>query len=140
MDKLTRRNVLHLGVASVAACAVSGCAAAGPASFGDVTAGNASDLSVGEIKPLANAPCFIGRDASGVYAMTTTCTHQGCDLSGGVESQRVVCFCHGSMFDANGNVLQGPAQASLTHFAVTIDPAGAITVHGAQEVASSVRA
>ena len=140
VEKLTRRNVLHLAVASAAVCAVPGCASASPASFGDVSAGNASDLAVGEIKAVSGSPCFVARDSSGVYAMTTTCTHEGCDMSGGVQGQRVVCGCHGSMFDANGNVLAGPAQLPLQHFAVTIDSSGAITGHGGQEVAASVRA
>src|ERR1700690_1096883 len=115
---LSRRDLLHLVVASTAVAAVGACIA--PQQFGIVKAGGASDLSVGEIKPIANAPVFIARDANGVYAMSTTCTHAGCDLSGGVSNSNISCFCHGSVFDVNGNVLRGPAQSPLVHYQVTI--------------------
>lgn len=88
---------------------------------------------------MPGAPCFVARDADGVYAMTTTCTHQGCDTSGGVQGSSIVCPCHGSEFDADGNVLRGPAGAPLVHFAVTVDAAGVVTVHGAKEVDPATR-
>lgn len=63
--------------------------------------------------------------------MTTTCTHQGCDMtrSGSVSTNGLRCTCHGSTFDANGGVTGGPADSPLSHFAVDIDEQGAITVH-----------
>jgi Rieske Fe-S protein len=83
----------------------------------------------------------IGRDAQGVYAMTLTCTHEGCDMGteGSVSASGVVCDCHGSRFDVDGAVTQGPATSALQHFAVTVDAAGALTIDGATTVASSVR-
>jgi cytochrome b6-f complex iron-sulfur subunit len=73
--------------------------------------------------------------------MTTTCTHQGCDLGseGEVVSGRIICGCHGAQFDANGSVLQGPARSPLVHFAVSVDGQGNITVHSTSEVAADVR-
>jgi Rieske Fe-S protein len=138
---LSRRELLHLVVLSTTvtgAAFASGCSME-PAQFGLVPAGNTSTLSVGDITPVAGASVFIARDASGVYAMTTTCTHAGCDLSGGVASDQITCPCHGSVFDANGNVLSGPAPSPLVHYAVAIDASGDITINGAQQVDASDR-
>jgi Rieske Fe-S protein len=73
--------------------------------------------------------------------MTLTCTHAGCDIgqTGSVSPQGLVCACHGSTFDANGNVRGGPAPAPLDHFAVTVDGSGNLTIHGGEVVAQSQR-
>ena len=51
------------------------------------------------------------RDAEGVYAISTICTHLGCivrSAEGGFE-----CPCHGSRFTGNGSVVKGPAPRPL---------------------------
>jgi Rieske Fe-S protein len=116
-------------------------AAVGPASVGTVAAGNVSDLPVGSLRPIGTAPVCVGRDSGGVYAMTLTCTHAGCDIgqTGTVSPQGLMCGCHGSRFDANGNVVSGPASAPLEHFGVSSDSSGNLTVHGDQIVNPSER-
>jgi Rieske Fe-S protein len=73
--------------------------------------------------------------------MSLICTHAGCDISvrGSVSAQGVVCYCHGSTFDANGNVLGGPASGPLEHFAVSLDAAGQITIDTNTTVLESTR-
>lgn len=124
--------------------AACGCSspAVGPVSFGSsLAAGNIADLAVSSIRIVAGQPVCIARDAGGVYAMTLTCTHAGCDIgtTGMVTWQELVCGCHGSVFDADGKVLSGPATQPLDHFAVTIDSAGNLTIHGDQIVDASQR-
>jgi Rieske Fe-S protein len=106
-----------------------------------VSAGKTSDLAVGSIVPVGSAPVFLARDAKGLYAMTTTCTHAGCDMGseGRIASGRITCRCHGSEFDANGAVLAGPAQSALVHFAVSVDSQGSITIHGGTTVGADTR-
>jgi Rieske Fe-S protein len=135
---LPRRRFLGLA-GGVVLCGCS--SGAGPAQFGDVPAGNVSALPVGSLRALTPAPACIGRDANGVYAMTLTCTHAGCDIgeTGNVSPQGLVCDCHGSVFDADGNVVRGPATAPLDHFAVSVDASGNLTVHGGQTVSASTR-
>jgi Rieske Fe-S protein len=147
-SELSRRyflKVLAVGAATSAGAlsACSGSNSGGQAeAFGDVNAGNVSALVVNQVKPVPGAPVFVGRDSGGVYAMTTTCTHQGCDLATGMISssnQTISCPCHGSLFSFNGDVETGPAPTPLEHFKVDIAADGTITVHGATTVASTVR-
>lgn len=47
------------------------------------------------------------------YALQPICTHRGCTVPWNAEQNRFVCPCHGSQYDAEGRVLQGPAARSL---------------------------
>jgi cytochrome b6-f complex iron-sulfur subunit len=137
---LSRRRFLAVAGAAAAA---SGCSSPGasPAPVGEVQAGTVSELAVGSLVVVGSEPVCIGRDTAGVYAMTLTCTHAGCDIGqqGTVSPQRLFCGCHGSEFDANGNVIRGPATQPLDHFAVSVDASGNLTIHGDQVVAASQR-
>lgn len=136
--ELGRRRFLVLASVGIAGCSSS---PTSPAAVGDVPAGNVSDLPVGSLRAVDGEPVCIGRDSAGVYAMTLTCTHAGCDIGemGTVSPQGLMCGCHGSRFDANGNVVRGPATTPLDHFAVTVDSAGDLTIHGGQIVDSGAR-
>jgi nitrite reductase/ring-hydroxylating ferredoxin subunit len=134
-----RRELLGGAIASVAlACSSS---SASPQSFGDVPAGTASALEVGSIEVVPGVPACVARDAGGIYAMTLTCTHAGCDIAtdGTVSASGIECGCHGSEFNPNGDVVRGPATAPLEHFGVSADAEGNLTVHGETVVASSTR-
>ncbi|HET9960586.1 MAG TPA: Rieske (2Fe-2S) protein [Polyangiaceae bacterium] len=112
-----------------------------PEAFADVSAGKVADTAVGTLRAIPGAPAYLGRDQQGLYAMTSTCPHEGCDMiaEGSVSADGVYCACHGSRFDANGAVLAGPANSPLVHFAVDLDGDGNITVHGGSQVDASVR-
>ncbi len=128
-------------VAVACAAAASGAAVACGPPFGIVSAGNASALGVGAIKVVQGSSAAVARDAQGVYALTLICTHQGCDMAteGNVGSTGIFCACHGSMFDVDGNVLQGPASSPLQHYQVTADAQGNLTIDGNVPVAASTR-
>lgn len=51
------------------------------------------------------------RDGKGIQALDLTCTHLGCTVT--VTPTELVCPCHGSRFDRQGRVLEGPAQRPL---------------------------
>lgn len=58
------------------------------------------------------------KDAGGVYAVSTICTHLGCIVKpagGGFD-----CPCHGSKFAADGSVVKGPAPTALAWHKVTL--------------------
>lgn len=48
-------------------------------------------------------------------ALTATCTHEGCTVTG-FDGSTYVCPCHGSRFNTSGGVLNGPATAALRSF------------------------
>jgi len=48
-------------------------------------------------------------------AIDATCTHEGCTITG-ADGAGYVCPCHGSRYNRNGQVLAGPARASLRQY------------------------
>jgi Rieske Fe-S protein len=48
-------------------------------------------------------------------AVDATCTHEGCTVNG-IDGTTYVCPCHGSRYDRNGRVVNGPATASLRQY------------------------
>ncbi|HEY6213003.1 MAG TPA: Rieske (2Fe-2S) protein [Vicinamibacterales bacterium] len=60
---------------------------------------------------------LVAQTSAGTFtALTATCTHEGCIVSG-FQSSQYVCPCHGSHFSTSGSVLQGPAASPLRSFA-----------------------
>jgi nitrite reductase/ring-hydroxylating ferredoxin subunit len=108
---------------------------------GSFPAGNVKDLSVGSIVPVADKPVVIARDAAGLYAMSTICTHQQCDIrkSGAVRNDGLDCGCHGSRFDRNGSPIAGPAPRALDHYQVTLAADGSVTINASQVVSADTR-
>lgn len=59
----------------------------------------------------------IFRDDTGVWAVSTVCTHLGCIVRAGADGFE--CPCHGSRFHADGAVSRGPAPKPLPWLKVT---------------------
>jgi len=51
-------------------------------------------------------------------AIDATCTHEGCTVNG-VNGAIYVCPCHGSRYNRNGQVVNGPAKASLRQYSTS---------------------
>lgn len=63
------------------------------------------------------AVSFVGNyivvnDGQKTKVLSARCTHLGCTINQ-TENGRLVCPCHGSEYDLNGNVLKGPAYKNL---------------------------
>jgi Rieske Fe-S protein len=128
---LTRRSALR-GAAVVAVGAVVGFVLARRSDAADetVTASGANGYgpapdtgeqqlaAVGDVPDggglvLADQHVVLTRVGGELHAFSATCTHQGCTVSG-VSDGRIVCPCHGSVFDAaTGDVVTGPATTPL---------------------------
>jgi nitrite reductase/ring-hydroxylating ferredoxin subunit len=59
----------------------------------------------------------IFKDAQGVHAVSTICTHLGCIVKS--QTSGFECPCHGSRFGADGSVQKGPAPSPLSWLKVT---------------------
>jgi cytochrome b6-f complex iron-sulfur subunit len=53
------------------------------------------------------------------YGISAKCTHLGCTVEWNPEENIFACPCHGSRFDANGQVTNGPAGEPLARVTVT---------------------
>jgi cytochrome b6-f complex iron-sulfur subunit len=85
-----------------------------------VTVDSASPLaSVGgaAIVPSSAGVFLVARTGPTTFtALTATCTHLGCTVTG-FANQQYVCPCHGAAFSTSGSVVQGPAPSPLRQFA-----------------------
>jgi len=63
---------------------------------------------------------IIARDKSGNFiALYNICPHSGCTIAFNGTNQ-FPCPCHGSIFDENGNVVQGPATTGVKKYTCTL--------------------
>jgi nitrite reductase/ring-hydroxylating ferredoxin subunit len=108
---------------------------------GPVAAGNVSAVPLGHLAFVAGGGLILGRDSGGLYAMTSICTHQDCDISseGSVSSSGISCTCHGSRFSTTGAVIVGPASSPLEHYRVDLAADGAITIQAGTVVDAATR-
>lgn len=129
MDNQRRRFLCVIGAS---AAVMAGCGGDGESeASGTFSAGNVSDLPVGTIRAISGQPLVIARDAAGLYAMSTICTHEQCNMNSGdgtISNTGLVCHCHDSSFDVNGNRTAGPASGTLKHYLVTLASDGAISI------------
>jgi glycine/D-amino acid oxidase-like deaminating enzyme/nitrite reductase/ring-hydroxylating ferredoxin subunit len=63
------------------------------------------------------------RDDEGeLHAVAATCTHLGCTVAFNDAERSWDCPCHGSRFDVDGTVLEGPANAPLARHELRVTP------------------
>ena len=70
---------------------------------------------------------FIVRRGANLFALSAICTHRNCKLDAEPD-KTFYCPCHGSTFDPDGKVTEGPARRNLPVFAVTTDEKGDLWV------------
>ncbi len=52
-----------------------------------------------------------------IRAFSAICTHQGCEIRD-FQNNLFTCWCHGSQFDTDGQVVRGPASSPLPEYTV----------------------
>jgi nitrite reductase/ring-hydroxylating ferredoxin subunit len=80
--------------------------------------GPPSGFPAGSVTFLPDRQLYVFNQADGFYAVSSVCTHLGCTVKhagSGFE-----CPCHGSRFDGNGRVVQGPAPRPLAWYALSL--------------------
>jgi len=116
-----------------AGCGSSPTSPSGPASTLGVVAGRFAGSSVQVAvagSPLADVGgAALVESTAGVFLVSHTnpntfmsidavCTHESCTITGS-DGNAYVCPCHGSRYSRTGQVLAGPAKASLRQFPTT---------------------
>jgi Rieske Fe-S protein len=70
---------------------------------------------------------FVIRKGKEFLALSALCTHRKCKLSSEPD-RSFYCKCHGSAFDPNGKVTEGPATRDLPTFPTSTDQRGHLIV------------
>ncbi|MGV9734821.1 QcrA and Rieske domain-containing protein [Rhodococcus aetherivorans] len=132
---VSRRSVLlGAGVAAVAATAACSTYGDEPASGQTSAAEDAgtgaaagqplaavADIPVGGGRIFPDQKVVVTQPAAGeVLAFSAICTHQGCTVAA-VQDGTINCPCHGSRFNLDGTVANGPAARPLESRAVTVE-------------------
>jgi Rieske Fe-S protein len=72
------------------------------------------DLARGQGKVVAERHVALYRDEEGtLHALSSICTHVGCEVEWNGEERVWDCPCHGSCFSPTGEVIRGPAGRPL---------------------------
>ena len=99
--------------------------------------GSPAEFPSGSVTFLPDRHLYIFNSADGFFAVSSECTHLGCNVkhtASGFE-----CPCHGSRFDENGRVVQGPAPRPLAWYAVSLSPREQLIVDLDQTVGPEFR-
>jgi Rieske Fe-S protein len=103
-------------------------------------AGVPEDFPIGTPILLPEENTFIVRDRErGFAACSAVCTHLGCTVRWSGGDRRFYCPCHGSIYDAAGNVIDGPAPRPLDWFEVTLARDGQLQVDKRRVVPQEAR-
>jgi cytochrome b6-f complex iron-sulfur subunit len=99
--------------------------------------GKPEDIPVGTIKIYPEKKVMVTRDEEGVSAISLICTHLGCVVTRIEEG--FSCPCHGTIFDSQGLVVEGPAPKPLPWLEVSNHPSGKLMVDAARQVPAGTR-
>jgi cytochrome b6-f complex iron-sulfur subunit len=106
---MKRREFLILAAAFASRQAV----AKTPSAERTVDAGPASAYSRDGVYPsFRDQGFFVIRRGNELFALSALCTHRKCKLSSETDGS-FSCKCHGSTFNPNGKVIEGPAARDL---------------------------
>jgi cytochrome b6-f complex iron-sulfur subunit len=129
-QELTRRNFLSLGAWGVYGVGILGLlAVCGKFFVPEVKYGPASKFSIGLASNFPDGAVqklSIIRHGPNIGAISEVCQHLGCTVA--ASSTGYDCPCHGSKYDAMGNVTHGPAQIGLFWFNIAQLPSGELQV------------
>lgn len=134
------RRTLLAGIGAGTVLAAAGCtngsgSDAPPATFTMCGANACIDLNNADNTALASAGgsmiitpgsatiIVIRTSATAVAAVSDICTHARCGVNYDASQSLLVCPCHGSEFQLNGSVAQGPARLPLRAYTATLDTA-----------------
>lgn len=86
-----------------------------------VTIGTLAEVPMGTLLVLVQQKLYVAHTDRGIFAMSSVCTHLGCMTRYDAEKNAISCPCHGSKFDAGGNVTAGPAPSPLARKEIVLE-------------------
>jgi cytochrome b6-f complex iron-sulfur subunit len=89
-----------------------------PAPQTEFDLGSVSKYPLGSRTLLSEPPAVLIHTESGFSALSLVCTHLGCAVEKDVDGY--ACPCHGSRYDADGNVTHAPAAKPLRALRVEV--------------------
>ena len=126
-----QRIVLAGGTVLVIPAALLSCSEEGDVDPGGNNGNNDLKINMDEsaYSELKNAGGFVvasgiiiaNSDGDNYVAVSSICTHNACTVGYSVQNNNFPCPCHGSVFNANGSVANGPATQPLKQYTVTKD-------------------
>lgn len=123
----SRRDVLRLAGGTAAAGALAACGGDEtmmplPQSCPGVVATGAESLAVGKAMRFDKMPqyqsFFVARDDKGFYALANVCNHSGCQTAFNESAKTFDCPCHGSRYNFDGSLKNGPATGPFKAYAL----------------------
>lgn len=70
--------------------------------------------------PQGSSPIYLRRQSNGdYYALLLECTHKQCTVN--PSANQLACPCHGSRYETDGVVVEGPARKDLLSYHVFTD-------------------
>jgi Rieske Fe-S protein len=125
---VNRRTFLFLSAAFAAGCAST----PGGSSFSGegktINAGSAAQyLKDGVYTRYRDLGFFVVRRGADLFAISAICTHRKCKLDAEAD-KTFYCPCHGSTFDADGKVTEGPARRNLPRYEILTNEKGDLLV------------
>lgn len=72
----------------------------------------------GEWVTRLDIPAAIQNTNLGFIAISLVCSHLGCTVEGNEDSEGFTCPCHGSRYNKEGQLLEGPARKDLPRFRI----------------------
>ena len=134
---ISRRDVLQFGVVAGTLSTCGGCAMLGARKADVVARQETGVLRLDEapsaklLQPETSLLVSLAEKSDkilvirardgGLYAVSSKCTHMGCDVGYDKNVGRIVCPCHRSEFALDGGNVKGPAKRPLRRYDVTLD-------------------
>jgi cytochrome b6-f complex iron-sulfur subunit len=92
---------------------------------------------VGTATIVTGARAVLYRDESGFWALSLVCSHLGCTTE--ADDGGYVCPCHGSRYDHQGRVVNGPAKQALKAVWVEANADGNLQIDISREAPAGYR-